>query len=230
MKTDSNTPEQRKRLLLPRQPIFTVSMSGGEIQRQFRFRQSLAFTSAAALGILGMWVVAFSKGIPSLSFRWPALFLSILFFCINSLSRLRQGFVQATSFLAGFLFLGFFVGTFVSTDHRVLFTLFNPTLLVLLTLLGSTFNLIFIKRDRTPTVRFLWNGPWLAVACIAAYFFPAGEWTLLLSGLTAILLLFILESAGTRTLTLYQPKQPFLAASDILPLVFLSIYRSFTGK
>ena len=113
-----------------------------------------------------------------------------------------------------------------STVHRLL----NPTLMIALTLIGSITNTILFKKTRTPFVRFLLVGPWFVLAAGIAYLFPAGEWVLAISGLTAAIFAFLLQFTAEETLQIYQPKEYLTAAADVIPIFFVSAWQGWTGQ
>jgi hypothetical protein len=226
MTSRTETPEQRKRRSLPREAVFTASMAGREVQRRFLIRKRIAFTLAVLLGLSAMWVLALQPEVRRLLLRWPLFGTALCLFLLSAVIRARSRWLQTSAFFLAFIALGGAFGTLGPPGNGIL----NPTVLLGLTAVGGTLNTIVLRKERTRLVEFLLTAPWLASACVIVFFFPAGEWVLLASGATAILLMLILFLSTEISLQIFPPKEHLFAAADVIPIVFLRAWRGWSGQ
>jgi hypothetical protein len=226
MALHADTPEQRKRRTLPRETMFTVALAGREVQRRFLIQKRIAFTLAVLLGLSAMWILALQPEARHSSLRWPLFGAAGCFFLLSAATRTRSRWLQTVAFYLAFITLGGALGTLGPPGNGLL----NPTVLVGLTALGVTINTIIFKKERTRFAEFLLGAPWLLAACVIAFFLPAGEWVLLASGSAAVLLMLMLCLSADVSLLIFQPKEHIFAAADVVPIVFLLAWRSWSGQ
>jgi hypothetical protein len=221
-----DTPEQRKRRILPRETVFTASMAGREVQRRFLIQKRIAFTLAVLLGLAAMWILALQSVGWHLLLRWPLFGAAGCLFLLNAAARARSRWLQTAAFYLAFISLGGGIGTLSSPGNGLL----NPTVLVGLTALGASINTVIFKKERTRFAEFLLCAPWLVVACVIVFFFPAGEWVLFASGAAAVILVLMLFLSAEVTLQIYQPREHIFAAADVVLIVFLLAWRGWSGQ
>ncbi len=237
MASPKDTPEQRRRRALPREAVFTASMAGREVQRRFLIQQRIAFTLAVLLGLAAMWILALQTAQLREMLRWPlflagggflALNAAVRTRAVNSREKKKHGgrWLQAAAFYLAFIALGGGTGTLSPPGNGLL----NPTVLVGLTLLGVTINTVVFRKERSRFAEFLLGGPWLVAAGVIVFFLPAGEWVLLASGFTAVLLMLMLFLSAGAALQIFKPREPLFAAADVIPLFFLQTWRGWTGQ
>jgi len=220
-----DTPEQRKRRILPREAVFTVSMAGREVQRRFLIQKRIAFTLAVLLGLAALWILAMQGEGRRMLLRWPLFGAAGCFFLLDAAARSRSRWLQSVAFFLAFITLGGGFGTLSPPGNSLL----NPTVLVGLTALGASINTVIFKKERTRLAEFLLCAPWLVVAGVLVFFLPAGEWVLLASGAAAVLLMLVLFLSAEVTLQIFQPKEYIFAAADALPIVLLLAWQGWTG-
>jgi FtsH-binding integral membrane protein len=227
----ARSPEERRRLSLAREAVYTAAMLGVDVQRRFLVRQRLLFTLAIGLGLGAMWAVAWAVEItPKLGLRWPLFLAALALLGMCSVGRRIHRVLHLGGFFLGWLALGGALGTF-SLTRAFPIPLLNPTVLVLVVLLGSVVNTAWVKREFSSFSRFLLLGPWLGLGLVVCYLWlPAGEWVLLWSGSAAILLAFVLHFSGPLALQSFTPGQVLTAAADVIPMLFVAGWNSFTGR
>ncbi len=226
MTLQSDTPDQRKRRTLPRDAVFTACMAGREAQRRFLIQQRIAFTLAVLLGLSTMWILAMQTQGLQMLVRWPLFGAAGCFFLLSAAMRTRSRWLQTTTFYLAFIVLGGALGTLSPAENCLL----NPTVLVGLTVLGGAINTIVLKKERTRFAEFLLTTPWLAAACVIAFFLPAGEWVLFASGAAAVLLMLMLFLSADVSLQIFRPREHLFAAADVVPIVFLMAWRGWSGQ
>jgi len=226
MAQNPDTPEYRKRRIVPREAIFTVSMAGREVQRRFLIQKRIAFTLAVLLGLAAMWVLALQSEGQRLLLRWPLIGASACLFLLSAAIRHRNRWLQTAAFYLAFITLGGAIGTLSPPQNA----LFNPTILLGLTTLGASINTIIFRKERTRFAEFLLCAPWLVAAGVIVFFLPAGEWVLLASGGVAVLLVLALFLSAEFSLQVFQPREHIFAAADVIPLVFLMAWRGWSGQ
>jgi hypothetical protein len=231
-----DTPQQRIRRILPREALFTASMAGREVQRRFLIQKRIAFTLAVLLGLAAMWILALQSESQRLFLRWPLFAAAGCFFLLDAASRSRpvkgrdrnmhgSRWLQTAAFYLAFITLGGAIGSLSPPGNHLL----NPTVLVGLTALGASINTVIFKKERTRFAEFLLCAPWLVVACVIVFFFPAGEWVLFASGAAAVFLMLVLFLSAEVSLQIFQPREHIFAAADVLPIVFLLAWRGWSG-
>ena len=226
MALQPDTPEQRKRRRLARETVFTASMAGREVQRRFLILKRTAFTLAVLLGLAAMWILALQATALQLSLRWPLFGAAGCLFLLSAAVRTRSRWLQSAAFYLAFIALGGALGTLDPPGNGLL----NPTVLVGLTALGATINTVVFKKERTRLAEFLLAAPWLVAGCVIVFFLPAGEWVLLASGAAAVLLLLMLFLSADVSLQIFQPKEHLFAAADVVPIVLLLAWQSWSGQ
>ncbi len=225
------TPEQKRRLLLTPEPVFTASQAGVEVQRRFLFFQRLFFTVAVLIGLGSMWGIPYILSDPFSPAHWVAFGGAVLCFSVTVMVRRRSfGTINTLFFYVGWVGLGAGVGYAFGPNDRP--ALANMTILVGSAMLGCLLNAAVTRRQApSPYREFLLTGPWLLVGCVAAFvFFPAGEWALLVSGSTAVVVLFVVHQAALETLERYTPREFLVAAADIIPISVRSTWQRITGQ
>ncbi|MBW1872198.1 MAG: Bax inhibitor-1/YccA family protein [Deltaproteobacteria bacterium] len=229
MTPGSYTPQQRRRRLLPRKTAFTAQMAGQDVQRKFITGQRLFFTFGLLVGIGGSWGVALFMPTNLLaSLRWPLFGAAALFLVLNILLRRINRPVLIASFFLRFIAMGAGFGTLLDTQNFN--SLINPTIMIGVVALGSVINTTIIKQQRSAFVQYLAIGPWLAIACTIAFFFPAGEFMLACSGCAALIFVFLMYHAADKAMQIYHPSEVVAAASDVVPIACLSIWHGWTGQ
>jgi hypothetical protein len=221
-----DTPEQRKRRIIPREAVFTASMAGREVQRRFLIQKRIAFTLAILLGLAAMWILALQNEGQRLPLRLPLFAVAGCLFLLNAAVRTKSRWLQTAAFYLAFITLGGAIGTLSPPGNHLL----NPTVLVGLTALGASINTVIFRKERTRFAEFLLCAPWLVVACVIVFFLPAGEWVLLASGAAAVFLMLVLFLSAEVALQIFQPQEHIFAAADVLPIVFLLAWRGWTGE
>ena len=221
-----DTPEQRKRRILPREAVFTAAMAGREVQRRFLIQKRIAFTLAVLLGLAAMWILALQNPGQRFLLRWPLIGAAGCFFLLSAAIRARSRWLQTAAFYLAFITLGGGIGTLSPPGNGLL----NPTVLVGMTALGASINTVVFKKERTRFAEFLLCAPWLAAACVAVFFMPAGEWVLFASGAAAVLLLLMLFLSAEVALQIFQPREHIFAAADVVPIVFILAWRGWSGQ
>jgi FtsH-binding integral membrane protein len=224
------TPEQRRRVLLQRETIYTVALSGTEVQRKFLVKQRLCFLLGCLLGLAAMWGMAVLEFMPRLALRWPLFLVWLALVGLAIVLRPRFRLPQVGTFFAGWLAFGAFAGSFIDGGLQAAPILLNATLLVALPLLGCVVNPLVWKKERTPFAEFLLIGPWLVIGVVLAHFMPAGEWTLVLAGASGLLLCYLLHLTSPQVLQGFTAQQALAAAVEVVPLSLESFYKGFTGQ
>jgi hypothetical protein len=225
------TPEQKRRLLLVPELVFTVSQAGVEVQRRFLFLQRLLFFLAILVGLGSMWMIP--SRLPGLSsnMHWIAFGGALLCFAVTLITRRQYSVtIQTLFFYLGFLGLGAGVGYAFGPNNRMALT--NMSIVVGSAMLGGLVNAAVTRRRAPlPYREFLLTGPWLlAGVAVAFVFFPAGEWALLVSGIAALAILFFIHQATRESLERFTPREALAAAADIIPITVLSTWRRVSGE
>jgi hypothetical protein len=225
----AQTPQEKRRLGIPRESVFTAAMAGGDIQRAFLFKGRLVFSLGVGAGLLAMWLCAalIEERLMHL-LRWPLLGLGLLVWtAAPALGRGRVG-LEAVWFFLSWAMIGGGIGCFAAGGGRDL--LLNPTLIVGGLLAGLLLNTLLRKKPARPAVEFLWLGPYLVAAVAAAWFFPAGEWPMVLSGAAGLLLAATLAASGERALTAFTPGESLRAGTAALALCLQSGWERLRGS
>ncbi|HUU00238.1 MAG TPA: hypothetical protein VM425_02220 [Myxococcota bacterium] len=229
MRPSTITPEQRRRRLIPKQEVFTVQMAGQDVQRRFLLGQRLFFGLAVWVGLGAMWAAAvFLPAQLLTSLRWPLFTAALLFVALGTAVRVKSRFLLVTSFFLAFICLGTAIGSLAKSGQMDL--LMNPVLVIGLAMFGCALNPAIFKKPRTAWAQYLMVGPWFATGCALAFFFPAGELALAISGGAAALLVFLALHAADRSLKTYHPSEVVPAAADVFPTALLSVWRAFSGQ
>lgn len=225
------TPEQKRRLLLTPEPVFTASQAGVEVQRRFLFFQRLFFTVAVLIGLGSMWGIPYVLSEPLSHTHWVAFGGAVLCFAVTVRVRRRSSAIIHTLFFyLGWVGLGAGVGYAFGPNGQL--ALANMTILAGSAMLGCLLNAAVTSRQApSPYREFLLTGPWLLAGCTVAFvFFPAGEWALLVSGTAAVVVLFVVHQAALETLERYTPREFLVAAADIIPITVRSTWRRMSGQ
>ncbi|NMB75702.1 MAG: hypothetical protein GYA21_11310 [Myxococcales bacterium] len=224
------TPQEKRRLTLPREQVFTAAMAGSDIQRAFLLKSRLVFAIGIAIGLLAMWLGAalVEERLMHL-LRWPLLGVGLLLWASGPALGRGRMWADAALFFAAWALIGGGVGCMVGESvERDL--LLNPTLLLGVLLLGLLVNTRLRKRPAAPAVEFLGLLPWLIAAVAATWFFPAGEWPLALSGAAGLLLAATLAASGERALGAFTPGESVRAGTAALSLCLQSGWERLRGS
>jgi len=214
----ADTPQRRLRSAQPVKTLFTVAMGGHEVQRKFLFKQRLVFTAFGALGIGAMWLTAFLRPPLPPWASWLGLAAGLLSWWLSGTQRLRRPGAQVMLSLLAFLWTGAAAGHALASSYFPWERLLDLSALVGGLLIGCTLNTLFFRQPPTPARQFLLIGPWLLLSALAIYFFPDSEWLLLCGGALGLLLIFLALRAEAATLQVYQVKEIWAAAADLVPL------------
>ncbi len=229
MSPSTVTPEQRRRRLIPKKEIFTVQMAGQDVQRRFLLGQRLFFALAIWVGLGVMWAAAvFLPAQLLATLRWPLFAAAVLFIALGTAIRSKSRFLLVTSFFLALICLGGAVASLAKS--RQIDLLMNPILIIGVTTFGCALNPAIFKKPRSSWVQYLMVGPWFAAGCALAFFFPAGELALAVSGALAALLVFLALHAADRSLKIYHPTEVVSAAADVFPTALLSVWQAFSGQ
>lgn len=224
------TPQEKRRLTLPREQVFTVAMAGNDIQRAFLLKSRLFFAIGIAIGLLAMWLAAalVEERLMHL-LRWPLLGIGLLLWAAGPALCRGKTWSEAVVFFAAWALIGGGAGCCAGSgaDRDLLL---NPTLAIGVLLLGLLVNTSLRKRPAAVASEFLWLLPWLAAAVAAAWFFPAGEWPLALSGAAGLLLAATLASSGERALAAFAPRESLRAGTAALQLCLQSGWQRLRGS
>ena len=214
----ADTPQKRQRSAQPVKTLFTVAMGGHEVQRKFLFKQRLVFTAFGALGLGAMWLTAFLRlPLPSWA-SWVALALGLFSWWLSGTQRLHRPGAQVTLSLLAFLLVGAAAGLGLASSFFPWERLQNLSVLVGGLLVGCTLNTLFFRQPPSPARQFLLIGPWLLLSALGIFFFSDSEWVLLSGGTLGLFLDFLALRAEAATLQLYQVKEIWSAAADLVPL------------
>ena len=225
-----DTPEHRRHRQLVAPAVFTVDQAGPDIQRRFLARQRLLFSLlvGAGLGCMLLAGLVFERPAPDL--LWPLGGGAVFLLLFSVLSRLRFRRLQVITFGLGLLAAGLVAGWTLPVVRDRTSLLLNPTIVVGLGLLGCWLNALLWRKRRSAWVEHLLTGPWLAAGLAVAWFLPAGEWALAVSGLLAVVLIYCLQRAGEEARPLYRPAEVAAAAADVLPLACIAAFGWIWGR
>lgn len=219
---EADSPQQRRRRSFPRRQVLTAAQAGPDLLRRFLARQRMAFFLALVAGLAMMWAGAlFEERLPPPS--WMILLgAALALWVASALFRLHRRGWQVAGFIAGVCALGAAVGTAAGPSTRALA---QASVVVGLPVLGLALNTLLFRRAVRPFVGAVLLGPWLVVAWGIAYFLPAGEMVLAVSGLSGLLAALGLLVTGMQAATIYRPGEYLAAATDVIPLLLTSVWR-----
>ncbi len=223
------TPEQRRRRALPRESVFTVQLAGQDVRRRFLVKQRLFFSFFVFIALATMWsVFTFGDAATAEIIRLPVFGASAAFLAMATAMRFQHQRWQVLLFFLFIVSLGAALGTlFLPGTWQALS---NPSLLVGLSLAGCTINTLLMKKEFSNSVQLLLAIPWLLTASVVAYFLPAGELVLSLSGLSALVFVTMMLRSAPTAMQIYQPNQSMAAAADVISLNLVSIWQKWTGR
>lgn len=217
----SVTPEQRRRMGMKPKPVFTAAMASDEVRNRFRLKVSILFSLMVAMGIASMWIVAYANPRVSDDVHWFLMGGTIVFFSSTWFLR-KSTLGQSIALLLGLCSAGAVSGLNAPQGPSMLPFLLNPTLIIGAPLLGLVASGMFTRKERSQFSLFILDLPWIVLAMIMIWFYPAGETILAISGTVSLLFIILLLLAGTQAQALYRPDEASKAAADVLPLAFSS--------
>jgi FtsH-binding integral membrane protein len=227
---DPDSPQQRRRRSMSPKAVFTVAMAGPDVQRRFVLLQRSVFALIGLAGLASMLLGALVLPRPDHDLLWPLAGGAAFLLVLSAISRFRTPWLQAASFVLGTLATGLIVGWTVPAGPQLHNTLLNPALVIGTLLVGGMINGLLYKTDRSPLMEYLMTGPWLLVALAIAWFFPAGEWVLGISGALALVLMYCMLRSSREALPLHQPSEVVAAAVDVVPLACIASFAWMWGR
>ena len=229
-KPELDSPQQRRRRSLSPRALFTVAMAGPDVQRRFVLLQRAVFALIGLAGLASMLLGALILPRPDHDLLWPLAGFAAFLLVLSAISRTRSPWLQAISFVLGTLATGVIVGWTLPAGPQLQNTLLNPAVVIGTLLVGGMINGLLYKTERSPLMEYLMTGPWLLIALAIAWFFPASEWVLGISGALALALSYCMLRSSREALPIYQPGEAVTAAMDVVPLACIASFAWMWGR